>query len=74
MGVVNAVFDDVIEAMDCPRCEVEAGERCVDGRDDHPVAVHVERFADYIDRVGGMEKFRARVAATGPAREERKRR
>lgn len=65
MGVINAVFSDAVDTMDCPRCEVEAGDRCIDDKD-NPRAIHTERLRDYVDRVGGMDKFKDRVAASGP--------
>lgn len=73
MGVVNAVFRDVVDTCDCSLCESPAGENCNDmGRNPRLIGVpHTDRFQEYVDLVGGLQKFKVRVAATGPARKPR---
>jgi hypothetical protein len=74
MGVVNAIFRDVVDTMDCPLCEAPAGENCNDmSRNPRLLGTaHDQRVKEYVERVGGIEKFRERVARSGPARNGRR--
>lgn len=73
MGIVNAIFRDVIDTTDCSRCDAPAGESCNDMKKNPQLNAtpHADRLEEYVDRIG-VEKFRARVAASGPARNGRR--